>query len=409
MIFTGFLPNAEKKDIVKAINYLFNPFKWKKLITGKDYQIALDKFKKYFNSEDIYFFDSGRSALQIALESLNLPCGSEILVQSYTCVVVTNAIIWAGFKPVFVDIDKNYNIDILDLRKKISKKTKAIIIQHTFGKAADLNEILTIAKQNDLKTIEDCAHSLGGIKNEKKLGTFADLAMFSFGSDKIISCVRGGALLVNNRNYKEKIAEKNKNLAKANLIKTIQYLANFLLFPIGKKLYRIKIGKFILATAKRFSLTGRIIFDSEKKALPNKFYPAQLANSLADILSNQIDKIDDFNIHRKKIANFYFENIKNKNILAPFDSDCVYLRFPLQVNNPELILKQARKKGIILGDWYNSVIAPKDIDISKTFYISNSCPNAEKTAKCSLNLPTDKNIDFKKAKKIVDFINKYGS
>lgn len=408
MIFTGFLANANKTDIFLASKYIFNPINWSKIIKGNKNILVEEKFKRYFEFDFFYTVDSGRTAIQIILEAFAFPKGAEILVQAYTCVVVTNAIIWAGYKPVFVDINDDYNLDVDKIKNKISKKTKAIIIQHTFGKSADLDAILKIAKENNLKTIEDCAHSLGGKYQEKLLGEFADASMFSFGSDKIISCVRGGAILVNfDAELAKKIKEKQENLSYPKKIKTIQYLLNFLFFPIGKMTYKIKIGKIFLAAVKKFNITGRIIFEKEKRGERLKVYPAKLANSLAHILLKQIDYINDFNLHRKKIAKFYFENIKNKEILPIFDEDCLFLRFPLQVSNPEFILKKARENGIILGDWYNSVIAPKDIDISKTAYEKNSCPKAEKMASKTINLPTDKNIKLDDAQKIVNFINNY--
>lgn len=409
MIFTGFLANANKSDIYLASKYIFDPFKWSKISKGDKIFLVEEKLKRYFDSKSVYCCDSGRTALQLILEAFEFPKGSEILVQAYTCVVVVNAIIWAGYKPVFVDINDDFNLDIDDLKIKVSSGTKAIIIQHTFGKKADLENILEIAKNNNLKTIEDCAHSLGAVHDNKLLGKFSDASMFSFGSDKIISCVRGGAILVNNKDLSKKISILQSNLRFPKKIKTLQYLINFLLFPIGKITYKIKIGKLFLALAKKFSLTGRIIFNSEKKGDRNDFYPAKLANSLAHILLKQIDYIDEFNSHRKKIAKFYFENIRNKNILTNFDKNCLYLRFPLQVENPDFILKQASKKGIILGDWYNNVIAPKDIDLEKTTYVIGSCPKAEKKAAQTINLPTDKNIDIKKAQKIVNFLNNYAS
>ncbi len=96
------------------------------------------------------------------LNSLGLEKDSEVLLQAFTCNAAVNPIIWSGLKPVFVDVnEETFNMDAEDLRRKISSKSKAVMVQHTFGLPAYMDEILEICQQNNLILIEDCAHSLG--------------------------------------------------------------------------------------------------------------------------------------------------------------------------------------------------------------------------------------------------------
>ncbi|MFA7314856.1 MAG: aminotransferase class I/II-fold pyridoxal phosphate-dependent enzyme, partial [Candidatus Magasanikbacteria bacterium] len=264
MIFTGFHPNIYKKDIATALSFLLLPWKWSQLRKGKYITEVENWLQNYFAVKYAVTFDSGRTALQKAIEAVGVTMKDEVLVQAYTCLVVSNAINWAGGKPIYVDVDENFNMDIEDLKNKITEKSKILIIQHTFGKAANLEKLIQIARENNLMIIEDCAHSLGTKYNDKLTGTFGDIGMLSFGSDKIISSSRGGALITNNEKLAEKIMLLNKKLALPTIRTTVQNLFNFPIFYIGKKMYDILLGKIFLAIAQKIGLTGKIIYKEEK-------------------------------------------------------------------------------------------------------------------------------------------------
>lgn len=411
-IFTGFSSNLTGRDTSKALGCLFLPWRWPDLINGEYVELAEKKLSRYFNIKYAHAFDSGRSALYYALKALGAKEGDEILVQAYTCVVVANAIKFTGAKPILVDIGDDFNIDPAGLENKITPKTKILIIQHTFGLPARLQEILAIAERNNLKVIEDCAHSLGARYQGKLTGTFGDIGMLSFGSDKIISCIRGGALITDNQEIGLKIKELKNKLPEPNLIKTIQHLLHYPIFYLAKPLYNLFIGKIILILAKKLNVINKIIYKQEKTGEQVKFYPAKLANALANILCYQIDEIDQLNLHRQTISEIYTKEINNQKITLPWGNsqidfkNCACLRCPVLLKNPNRLLSYAKKQGVILGDWYNAPIAPADIDSKKTGYL-NDCPKAELLASQSVNLPTDRQINPRDAKKIVKIINSF--
>ena len=406
-IFTGFGPNITDQDVRNAWSLSFTPWKWKK----GNFVLEIENWlKEYFESKFSFTFDSGRTALHYSLKALGVGEGDEVLVQSYTCMVVSNAIVWTGAKPVYVDVENNFNMDADDLSKKITQKTKVIIIQHTFGTPANLDGITKIAKERNLKIIEDCAHSLGAKYNEKLLGNFGDIGMFSFGSDKVISCVRGGGLITNDDDIAKRLKDFQSRLPDSRLWKIKQHLLHIIFFPIGKKLYSIKVGKWFLGLTRKLNITASIIYQPEKKGKQVLFYPSLLPNALAKILSNQIKNLKNFNTHRQKIAQLYNEKITNTKIIKPvWNNDSIWLRYTILVDNPNKLHRQAKKQNIILGTWYNSAIAPCDIDLEKSGYKPGDCPNAERLASLSINLPTNKNITEADAEKIITLINKYGS
>lgn len=406
-VFTGFMPNLLGKEVLLALSFMF-PWNWKKLKQGKAVSSLENKLQTLLEVQYAISFDSGRSSLQIALQALGIEKSDEVLLQAYTCCVVSNAIIWAGGTPVYVDIADDFNMDPQDLEKKITSKSKVLVIQHTFAVPANLDALLAVAKKYNLKVIEDSAHVIGGTYKNKMLGTFGDIAMLSFGTDKSISCGRGGALLTNDRTLAEGLRLTQEKLSTPSNTKILQQLFTFILFFISKPLYTIVIGKVLLAMAKKLHITSRIIEQREKRGEPVQNYPAKLPNALALIALHQLEHLAEFNQKRREISKIYQEKIQNSCIQLPLEiKNIPFLRFPIRVKNPAKIHSLSQKEGILLGDWYNTVIAPKDADEQKMCYVRASCPNAEKLAAESVNLPTHIHISSRDQEKILKILNNY--
>lgn len=402
-------PNLTGRDTLAALAYLFLPWQWPAWRYGEFPAKAEEKIKNYFGVNQAHVFDSGRSALYFALLALGAKRGVEVLVQAYTCLVVANAINFTGAKPIYLDSGDDFNINPADLEKKITAQAKILIIQHTFGQPAELNKLLAIAKKHNLKIIEDCAHSLGARYQGKLTGRFGQIGMLSFGSDKIISSVRGGALIADDHEINKKISEYKNNLPPSSYGKIFQHLTHYPIFYIGKKLYNIKIGKILLKLAKNLNITNKIIYPEEKAGKMGKNYPARLPNCLAKILVSQLPGLEKIINHQKKIAGLYDKLINNKKIGLPLkqSKDCVYLRYPILADEPKKLLSWAKRQGIILGDWYSAPIAPADPALGQTGYRAGDCPKAERLAAQSVNLPTDRQISEQAAGKIIKIINSF--
>ena len=146
--------------------------------------------------------NSCTSALEMCAMLLNIKKDDEIIMPSYTFVSTANAFVLRGGKPVFVDIDPNTsNLDPSNITQAISKKTKAIVVVHYAGISCQMDEIIKIAKKFKLLIIEDAAHAILSTYKNKPLGSFGDLATFSFHETKNIHCGEGGALLINNKRF----------------------------------------------------------------------------------------------------------------------------------------------------------------------------------------------------------------
>ena len=415
-------PNTEKDDVKLAFKLLFRPWHWK--IGEEDKSSSLpfavarveEEFEKYLGVKHAITFNSGRSALLAILSALKendlssepLAEQDEILLQAFTCNAAANPVIWAGLKPVYVDCnEKTFNIDAEDLKKKIMSRSRAVMVQHTFGMPSDMDEILEICRKQDLILIEDCAHSLGAEYKGKKLGTFGRASFFSFSRDKVISSVYGGMAVTDDDNLAGKIKKYQLEIGYPSNFWIFQQLLhpilmNWLILPT----YRL-LGKYLLILFQWFQILSKAVHWKEKRGMKPCYFPKRLPGALAELALNQFKKLERFNNHRREIADFYRKELKNKNFELPADSEQIYLRFTVKHQKAKEIIKRAWRNNLLIGDWYDKVIAPHDTQLDKLKYLPGTCPKAEKLAKETLNLPTHINISKENAGEIVDFINNF--
>jgi perosamine synthetase len=157
-----------------------------------------------FNVKHAITVNSGTSALHLIVKAMGLGPGDEVLVPSYTFVASVNALLFEGAVPVFVDIDpETYCFDPKDAEKKITPKTKAIMVVDVFGHPADWNGIDKFAKKHQLKVIDDCCEAIGSKYHGKWLGSFGDAGAFAFYPNKQMTTGEGGMIVTND----DKIAE----------------------------------------------------------------------------------------------------------------------------------------------------------------------------------------------------------
>jgi len=144
-------------------------------------------FSKFNKKKYGIAVSNGTAALEIAIKSLGLKKNSEVLVPAFTIISTVNAVIKNNLKPILIDSNLDtWNMNLDDLKKKISKKTKAILITHIYGLPVDLKEILAIAKKNKIIIIEDAAEVIGLKYRNKMCGSFGDLSTFSFYANSIL-------------------------------------------------------------------------------------------------------------------------------------------------------------------------------------------------------------------------------
>lgn len=171
---------------------------------------AVRRFEKAFARRlgvpDAVACSSGTAALHLALSVLNIGPGDEVILPTFTMVAVCNAVLYLGARPVLVDSDPvTWNMDPDQVRRRINRRTKAIIAVHTYGHAARMDELSRLARKHGLFLVEDAAEALGGSFGGRKLGTWGTTAAFSFYANKVITTGEGGMVAAASRSLGDKL------------------------------------------------------------------------------------------------------------------------------------------------------------------------------------------------------------
>ena len=318
---------------------------------GKNVQNFEKITTKFTKSKFAIAVNSGTSALQASLLSLNVGVGDEVLVPSFSFIATANAVTSTGAKPVFVDIlKKNYTIDPDDIEKKITKKTKAIIPVHLFGNIAFVDRISEIANRYNLRVIEDSAQSLGSFYKQKHSGTFFEMGCFSMYPGKVVTSGEGGFILTNNKKLRDKLL-KIRNHGLSNDKKFNSFGLNFRLSEIHASIGIVqmkKLPKFLKVRKENARILSELLCNKNVEIpQPRKYehvnwYLYTVSTEKQKILLNSLQKKGvqariyyDTPIHRTKL----YQNKKKLTITDWASSHVVSLPVHPQVtkNNIELM------------------------------------------------------------------------
>ena len=346
------------------------------------------------NEERVFLYWKGRVALYAILKSLDLKKGDEVIIPAFTCVVVPNAIIYAGLKPVYVDISPaTYNMDVNLIEKKITSRTKVIICQNTFGLSSDLESIILLAKKYNLFTIEDCTHGFGGFYNGKPNGSYCDAAFFSTQWNKPFSTGIGGFLVVNNEMILDRLKTVEKQKIKPELIEKL--LLNLLL--VFRKYFINKYTQSFLVNVYRFLSRYNLTVGSNRGEELNSInMPIDYYKDISRVQINKgiksLRNIFQLNELRKKDAFQYTKYLKSKNknhVEENVFANHIFLKYPLLVKDRDVFFELAQKSNINLGDWFLSPLHPVRDELDQWGLIRNEYPVASSIAEKIVNLPTD--------------------
>jgi len=294
-------------------------------ILGKSVSKFEEKFAKYCGVNHCIGVASGLDALILAIDAFNFPENSEIIVPSNTYIATILSIVRNGFKPVLVEPDiETYNIDPEKIEKKITSKTRAILVVHLYGKACDMDPIIDISNKYNLKIIEDCAQSHGAKYKGKMVGSFG-IGCFSFYPTKNLGALGdGGAITCNNEEY-------------VNIIKSLRNYGS------ERKYYNKIIGY-----NSRLDEIQAVFLSIKLK------YLNDITNHKRDLAELYINNLDDRFI-KPKIDDLYFDVYHIFNIrLKKRDELKKYLlnnNIKTEIHYPLAPQKQKAMEGILVGEY----------------------------------------------------------
>ena len=349
-----------KKDINKAMQKCFESGDF---ILGGTVRRFEENFAAYCGTLYALGVSSGTDALKLALLSVGIGEGDEVIVPSFTFTATAEAVVHCGAKPVFVDIDKEtYCIDAKKIEAAVTKRTKAVVPVHLYGHPADMDAIIKLSKNRGLYVIEDAAQAHGSLYNGKKVGSLGHAGCFSFYPTKNLgACGDAGIITTNSK----KIADKIK-----------------LLRDHGRK------GKY------NHNVCG---FNSRLDAIQ------------AGILDVKLSKLNSWNEKRREKAGLYSRLLKGLDISLPVEKDgCrhVYHIFTVMAKDRNKLAAFLRMKGINTAVHYP---VPLHIQTAyKSFgYKKSSLPVSEYAAKHVLSLPMHPELTDTEIKVVANEIKKF--
>jgi dTDP-4-amino-4,6-dideoxygalactose transaminase len=338
----------------------------------------------------------GRVGFYAILKAFSIKKDDEVIIPAFTCVVVPNAIIYLGAKPIYVDINKQtYNTTLKHIKEAVTPKTKCIVIQNTFGLSSEMEEIITFAKEQNILTIEDCTHGFGGEYNGRPNGTYADASFFSTQWNKPFSTGIGGFVYMKNDKYLPIIKEVDKELIKPST-KEVTMLRS--LFFLNSKIVTPKTYWFLIKTYRTLSKKGIVVGSSSGEEISSTTEPKNYFKALSKFQEKKGEKnitnIESLVSTRLKNA-IVFNEFLLKNNKTGVDKTLFknhsFLKFPILVNNRIEFKENAEKANIKLGDWFVSMIHPIETNFENWNLFPEEYPVANKISQKVLNLDTSTN------------------
>jgi dTDP-4-amino-4,6-dideoxygalactose transaminase len=356
-------------------------------------------------------FFRGRVALACALKALNVGPGDMVAVQAFTCSALAEAILSIDAVPLWIDITADgYTMDAGDLEKKLSQASnvKALIVQHTYGFAADMDALMGVAAKYHLPVIEDCCHTLFTRWGGKQVGRFGVAAFYSFEAGKPLVAGLGGWLRVNNPHLYEKVAELHKQYEQPGLFEQVRTLAMFIAYSI---LYRPStfwaIKRVFRMLAKYGIVRGNYnTVEVDDAASTPTLDLSDFTKGLGHLQEKTVflrQRAAERSIsHRNRAAAAYARNFPLRHDAR---AENVVLKYPVLVPKKEATLKQAEENSIELSDNYSTPVHPyegRELEMAR--YVMGSCPNAEKKANHVVALPCPVSFNDKAITKSIAFL-----
>ena len=363
----------DDEDIKEVIKVLKSDF----ITQGPLIEEFERRLAKYCGARYAVTFSSGTAALHAAYFSLGIGAGDEFITTPITFVATSNAGLFLGAKPIFVDIEYDTgNIDVSLLERYITEKTKAITVVHYAGHPVDLEKVKKIADRYNLKVIEDACHALGAKYKDSKIGSckYSDVTVFSFHPVKHITTGEGGAVLTNDENVYEKLRMfRNHGITKDS-------------------------GKFV------FDPDGPWYYEMHFLG-----YNYRLTDIQAALGISQLKKLDVFIVRRREIANIYNQAFEDLDVLElPVEKNYAYHSYHLYVKR----IRDFSMKKRVFDYLISKNVKPqvhyipvyKHPYYRKMGYSNIYLQNAERFYKHSLSLPMYPSLKEKHIAMIIRFI-----
>ncbi len=411
-IFNSLGSNYDCQDIYLSLKQLVWPDRRLKFELQQ-------KLEEKFKGETRLLFN-GRDAIEYILKAYEIGPGDQVLTQAFSCSSVEEAIVRVGAEPIYFDLSPGQmrvELDPVKAAYQQASNPRLVILQHTLGYVDAEDKISRFCQEKDLLLVADLAQAVGAVNSQRlPLGLAADAIVLSFGRDKLLDSITGGAAIFKSQPPVYPSIPDWFELS--HDLSNKQQVVKLLCYPLLTKIVRLtyllgvgelRLGKFLHKLLKKLKLIWTAMRSPHEQLQSFPAYFAPLALRRLENLDAQLE-------HRRKIAHFYFNRWQNiQNLLRlPITRQMISyganLRFPVELNDARAkssLLHYLKKHQIYVADsWYRQVVDSGSIQF-KSVYQPGLCANAEKMAKRIINLPTHRLVRLEQAEKICQLIKKW--
>lgn len=364
--------------------------------------------ERYFDFGRAFAFWKGRIALYALLNALGIGEGDEVIVPGYTCWVVPGPVLFTGATPIYADIEPEHClVPVEKIAEAITPRTKAIMVQHTYGFAAPVVETCQLAKGRGIIVIEDCCHAFGSRLDGKLLGTFGDASFFSGQWNKPFSTGLGGLVLAKDEKLAENVRQQQESYPLPSRKSAFMLAAQLAVYET-----------FIYPSTT--ALATRLFRWMTKRGLVVGSYdPSEFAPTLPPDYAHKPSPVQcrlgrreigrmGANVRKRQHATQrYLDELPALGYQVPTipsNWDTLVVRYPLRVANKEEVLEKSARYGVEIGSWFECPLHPHETDHAAYQYTYGSCPVSERAAREIVNLPTHRRVSDRDIDKTLAFV-----
>jgi perosamine synthetase len=359
--------------------------------------------------EHVTLFWRGRVALYAILRALGIGPGDEVIVPAFTCVAVPNAVLYLGATPVYVDIDEaTYTADPAAVASAMSPRTRVVLAQNTFGLSADLDALAAAARPYGAVVVDDCTHGLGGTYRGRPNGAAAHAAFYSTQWSKPISTGLGGIAVTTDAELAAELAALERSAVEPRAVDHV--LLGTMLFARERIATprTLHAGRAVYRAASRAGLVPGSSGGGELEgtAMPESFV-ARMSAFQARLATRRLATLATRIRGRRAVAQRYSAWLaahRRTPACEPDSAEHAFLRYPLRVVERDAFVADANRRGVLLGDWFDSPLYPIDGDLGRWGYRRGEHPVAERVASEIVNLPTDVALDGRDARAVEELL-----
>jgi perosamine synthetase len=374
-------------DCLVAMRYLADR---RRMVQGPEIAAYERAFARKIGVRHAFSFSTGRVGLYGLLRVMGIGAGDEVLLQVPTHIVVPNAIRYTGAEPVYVDCRlEDYNMDLDEAERRITPRTKALVLQHTFGIPADLDRAVEMAKRHNLALIEDCVHSLGATYRGRQVGSFGRAAFFSTEETKIISSTMGGMVVTDDPELAEQMRRFQAGCDWPSEVLTARYAIKLVLYHFLTQPIIHPYPRALYDWSGRRNPMPQATTEVELRGERPDNYEQRLSNVQAALALRQLRRLDANLAQREAVSRSYATHLSRAGFdlpAVPAHARPAFVRYPVMVDDRDAAIRGTARH-LVLGTWFTSVLE-ESVSPAHGGYQVGSCPRAEFAATHLVNLPT---------------------